>query len=275
MGGGKSADSKWGEFLMAITDLTGTKWALKASLISYPGGTYTLKSYSVNITSDEATEGLNAMNTPTDTFALFAIGYSGGAEMNEIYMKTASDDAYIWAAGNDTKSLPDTWSAVLAIPFMITGGSDATNSDLIAWLEDNADPVVQRVEYLTDNIELASIADAIRTKGGTSASLTFPAGFVSAIQAISGGGGAVTHVSSTFNGGYCRYVDANGVYHSVLPEPGEPGSPTISEDMISGSMFIVETGSTRGLSFTNATQVEISDHTSSAYLRYTVIFQVD
>lgn len=91
----------------------------------------------------------------------------------------------------------------------------------------------------------------------------------------SGGGGAVTHVSSTFNGGYCRYVDANGVYHSVLPEPGEPGSPTISEDMISGSMFIVETGSTRGLSFTNATQVEISDHTSSAYLRYTVIFQVD
>lgn len=36
--------------------------------------------------------------------------------------------------------------------------------------------------------DLTSIADAIRTKGGTSAQLAFPADFVSAIEAISGGG---------------------------------------------------------------------------------------
>lgn len=36
---------------------------------------------------------------------------------------------------------------------------------------------------------LTSIANAIRTKGGTSASLAFPAGFVSAVQAIPSGGG--------------------------------------------------------------------------------------
>lgn len=36
---------------------------------------------------------------------------------------------------------------------------------------------------------LATIADAIRTKGGTSASLAFPAGFVSAVEAIPTGGG--------------------------------------------------------------------------------------
>lgn len=39
------------------------------------------------------------------------------------------------------------------------------------------------------NSDLTSVANAIRTKGGTSASLAFPAGFVSAIDAIPTGGG--------------------------------------------------------------------------------------
>lgn len=43
------------------------------------------------------------------------------------------------------------------------------------------------MDYLTTDTELTSIADAIRTKGGTSASLVYPAGFISAINAISGG----------------------------------------------------------------------------------------
>ena len=49
------------------------------------------------------------------------------------------------------------------------------------------------VDKLVDSTQLdadlTSVANAIRTKGGTSASLAFPTGFVSAIQAISGGGG--------------------------------------------------------------------------------------
>ena len=36
------------------------------------------------------------------------------------------------------------------------------------------------------NADLTAIADAIRTKGGTSAQLAFPDGFVSAVQAIKG-----------------------------------------------------------------------------------------
>lgn len=44
--------------------------------------------------------------------------------------------------------------------------------------------------YLTTDTELTSIANAIRTKGGTSSSLTYPAGFVSAIDAIPTGGGS-------------------------------------------------------------------------------------
>lgn len=39
------------------------------------------------------------------------------------------------------------------------------------------------------NTDLTSIANAIRTKGGTSGLLAFPAEFISAIEAISGGGG--------------------------------------------------------------------------------------
>lgn len=39
------------------------------------------------------------------------------------------------------------------------------------------------------NADLTSVANAIRTKGGTSASLAFPADFVSAIAAIPAGGG--------------------------------------------------------------------------------------
>lgn len=37
-------------------------------------------------------------------------------------------------------------------------------------------------DYLTTNTELTSIANAIRTKGGTTASLVYPSGFVTAIE---------------------------------------------------------------------------------------------
>lgn len=47
-------------------------------------------------------------------------------------------------------------------------------------------------DYLTTDTELTSIADAIRTKGGTSASLTYPSGFVQAINDISTGGQGAT-----------------------------------------------------------------------------------
>lgn len=50
------------------------------------------------------------------------------------------------------------------------------------------------------NADLTSVANAIRTKGGTSASLAFPAEFVSAIAAIptGGGGGNATIQAGTF-----------------------------------------------------------------------------
>ena len=41
--------------------------------------------------------------------------------------------------------------------------------------------------YLVDGADLTSVADAIRTKGGTSAQLAFPQGFVDAVEAIETG----------------------------------------------------------------------------------------
>ena len=69
------------------------------------------------------------------------------------------------------------------------------------------------VDKLVDSTQLdsdlTSVANAIRTKGGTSAQLAFPAGFVSAINAISGGGGAVQYKEGTFTG--------DGTNHILVP----------------------------------------------------------
>lgn len=46
-------------------------------------------------------------------------------------------------------------------------------------------------DYLTTDTELASVANAIRTKGGTSSPLVYPAGFINAINAIPTGGGGI------------------------------------------------------------------------------------
>ena len=45
-------------------------------------------------------------------------------------------------------------------------------------------------EYLTNTADLTAVADAIRAKGGTSAPLIYPDGFVTAIESIQAGGGA-------------------------------------------------------------------------------------
>lgn len=60
--------------------------------------------------------------------------------------------------------------------------------------------------YKVTDTELTGVADAIRTKGGTSAELEWPAGFVSAIEAIptGGGGGGTYSAVSSYN-----YSDLN------------------------------------------------------------------
>ena len=63
----------------------------------------------------------------------------------------------------------------------------------------------QETEYLVSDTQIASIADAIRSKGGTTDALVFPTGFVSAIEAIQTGTSIIktrydTIVDYTFDG---------------------------------------------------------------------------
>lgn len=58
-----------------------------------------------------------------------------------------------------------------------------------------ADKLVDSTQLDAD---LTTVANAIRAKGGTSADLAFPADFISAINAISGGGGGIKVKKGTF-----------------------------------------------------------------------------
>lgn len=102
----------------------------------------------------------------------------------------------------------------------------APTGDLLTWLQKNA---YKQTEYLTLKSELTSVANAIRAKGGTSAPLVYPAGFVSAIQAIQTGvplqivvttsaGATVTATngSKTISG----TADSTGVCTLTVPETG-------------------------------------------------------
>lgn len=84
-------------------------------------------------------------------------------------------------------------------------------------------------EYLTNDIELTSVADAIREKGGTSDPLTYPDGFANAVRAIQTGiapqlvvtvsaGATVTATngSKTITG----TSDSTGVCTLTVPEAG-------------------------------------------------------
>lgn len=68
-------------------------------------------------------------------------------------------------------------------------------------------------EYLTKTEHLKAVADAIRAKGGTSAPLAYPSGFVSAIQAIPSGS-AKEEQEKTVT------VNANGTVE-ITPDAGK------------------------------------------------------
>lgn len=78
------------------------------------------------------------------------------------------------------------------------------------------------VEYLTTNTELAAIANAIRTKIGSSATLVYPNGFIAAIQNINSGTLTVTTSSDANTNIDCdgyENVNITGI-NLTVPESG-------------------------------------------------------
>ena len=108
------------------------------------------------------------------------------------------------------------------------------------------------VEYLATDTDLTAVANAIRTKGGTSAQLVFPDGFVSAVQAIKTGasiqlvvttsaGAAVTAAKGgkTVTGtagtdGTCTFtLDDTGEYTITVAKSGITRTETIQIGTVS------------------------------------------
>lgn len=144
---------------MAITDLTNTVWEF-TSLPSY-SSTLSLAQKNINFISNE-----------TNYTKIFAITEQYDDVRLNYY---GTNWIQVFNGYNSTPWVNNNYKTI-----NIIGGADVADSDLITFLETYA--TNRTSEYLTNNSEISSIADAIRTKGGTSASLVYPNGFITAIQ---------------------------------------------------------------------------------------------
>lgn len=110
---------------MAITDLTNTTWNVKADWTVSAG----YGQFSINYTTDYM--------SLRGTF----IGFG--------YVHTSDDgDTWYWKpTANKINNAYDTVSSGTAFTIVITGGTDATNTNLISWLETNATQVVEDAGY--------------------------------------------------------------------------------------------------------------------------------
>ena len=82
------------------------------------------------------------------------------------------------------------------------------------------------------NSDLTSIANAIRTKGGTSEQLLFPTGFVSAVQAIPSGTTptGTKQISISANGTTTEDVTNYASAQITVAVPGPSGSTTVTDN---------------------------------------------
>lgn len=107
------------------------------------------------------------------------------------------------------------------------------------------------IPYLTNDQELTSIADAIRTRGGTSATLEYPTDFVSAIEAIPSGGDVNVETSKSYT------VSASGA---------QTISPSMGYDAMAAVALSVSAGSAGTPSATKDIYVEEDTNIITAYI---------
>lgn len=130
---------------MALNDLTGTTWKLLNTLYTYPVAGQTAATFTIAYTTSAPLT--STYGDEIDSFESVAIGYLSGNEVNGVMafpVQTGSGICFL-AQGHDTKTLPDAWENYFTGTFTITGGTDATNANLIAWLQSNAEQIIPDV----------------------------------------------------------------------------------------------------------------------------------
>lgn len=147
---------------MSVTDLTGTSW------VFHP-------------VPDLSEEWLYIINFRSEDYVRNCVrmwcaeNWQHAPALQTRWSNGANDDMYSSYTGK--------WKDIYRV-IHITGGEDATNPNLIAWLEANADPYTEL--YKVRHYELISTAKAIRDKAGTSEPIqwSYRTGFKDAVDGI-------------------------------------------------------------------------------------------
>lgn len=111
----------------------------------------------------------------------------------------------------------------------ITFSTPTTN--LIEWLQANATQ-----QLLCGANDMFAVADAIRTKAGSTAALAFPDGFVSAVNGIQTGGGGGVGYKVTFPATATNWDKVNGDYSGLLMADGTV-KPITDYSTLAGQTF--------------------------------------
>lgn len=123
-----------------VSDLTGTKWLLNSSL------NLSSTSYEINFVSNDS------------DYAYFAIGTAPSSKDPIAY--ELAYFTYSSSIGNAVyEGYSAEWSSQVYRTIEITGGTDATNSTLISWLQNNATQVIEPTETNTFSIGSLSVAN--------------------------------------------------------------------------------------------------------------------
>lgn len=126
---------------------------------------------------------------------------------------------------------------------------------------------------LTNTNELTSIADAIRTKGGTSTTLVYPNGFVSAINSIpTGGGGGISPFPTSIDNPDAimkiTTIDLDGQYEANLGKQypsvdlTELADRTINPENLMAAILNLRMGTMQGTASSSNREYDISAYFS-------------
>lgn len=175
---------------MAITDLTGYSWVGNASSDGLLPGTYNsgfrVSGIATDINGEEKSFDFirKTLETPPDVPTITQLDFcygDGDPELKSriLFNTRTPGPSYLGTGGYASAMYNSNWQKYVDSPasdvIHFTGGADATNSLLIAWLEENG--TLTREYYATLSGLFTDIANAIRERSGKTnqiAASTFP-----------------------------------------------------------------------------------------------------